>query len=261
MLTIKTPQKHLFWCWWWQIKGTNRYKMFRWGVFHHKPPEHISAPSLWTLMEGWKMFSLFLFWSWLLCRSKFQTVAKWGWDLVTVKTITYMPPHVRTYIKSPSCYNINSFSYKTNYKVLKFTLEALAALSESSSWRCVFINFDNLVMDLHLPSSLQRVIHDTSPLLPDPSLRIQPMLDSSCQSAVTLSVRIQCVMGKRHISTQSQKVKSRESKACSILITQCTAESLPLQLLTACHSRAGPRHFGALGEIRIWGPQTAPGIS
>ncbi len=38
-------------------------------------------------------------------------------------------------------------------------------------------------------------------------------------------------------------------------------ESLRLQLLTACNSRAGPRHFGALGEIRIWGPPTAPGIS
>ncbi len=45
---------------------------------------------------------------------------------------------------------------------------------------------------------------------------------------------------------------------CSILLlTQRTAESLLLQLLTAGHSRAGPGQFGALGEIRSRGPQTA----
>ncbi len=93
---------------------------------------------------------------------------------------------------------------------------------------------------------IQRFIHETLSLLPDLSLSIQPALDSSSQSAVPPSIRIQCVMGRRHMSTQSQKVKSPESKVCSILlITQHTAESLLLQLLTACHSRAGPRLFGA----------------
>ncbi len=105
---------------------------------------------------------------------------------------------------------------------------------------------------------IQRFTHEALPLLPDLSLHIQPTLDDSCQSAVTLSVIIQLVMRKHHIFTQSQKEKSQESKVCSVLlITQHTAESLLLQLLTTCHSRAGPRYFGVLGEIRIWGPQTA----
>ncbi len=106
---------------------------------------------------------------------------------------------------------------------------------------------------------IQTFMHETSPLLPNLSLHIQPVLDSLiCQSAVSLSVRIHCVLGKCHMYTESHKVKSRESKVCSILlITQCTTEFVFLQLLTACHSRAGPRQFGALGEIRIWGPQTA----
>ncbi len=109
---------------------------------------------------------------------------------------------------------------------------------------------------------IQTFMHETSPLLPSLPLCIQLALGSSCQSDVTLSVRIQCVMGKRHMSTQSHKVKSRESKVCSILlITQRTAESLTLQLLTACRSRAGPRQFRALGKIRIWGSQIVPGIS
>ncbi len=86
---------------------------------------------------------------------------------------------------------------------------------------------------------IQRFIHETSPLSPDLSLSIQPTLDSSCQSAVTPV----CDGKMSHF----YKVKSRESDVYSILlIIQRTSESFLLQLLTACHSRADPRQFGAL---------------
>ncbi len=66
----------------------------------------------------------------------------------------------------------------------------------------------------------------------------------------------------KNVTCPHSHTKSQESKVCSILlIIQRTAESLLLQLLTTCHSRASPRQFGALGEIRIWGPQNCYSIS